>query len=272
MRSDIALVTFNRVPDVNLSYKYDRLGPMAIENHRAYCERHGYDFIDDADVSPDRPATWAKLPAVRKALEGYEWVLWADSDTLVFNDAFDVRDWRDSRFDLVAQCPRAYLEPLGWVTRHSLEAMQFNAGVFMIRNSAWSIEMLERAYEQDQFVKNTEVWNGVGDQEAIQHVLRSNPDDFDRIRYVEHLQCHPRCRNPDIVFVHFYGNHARHCLSDSACLDVLDRWEQCVMQREPLPDDLPRFHWSCIQNKSPVADVDRGGPERFFYSAAEIGL
>src|ERR1035437_1649678 len=51
MRSDkergLAVITFNDVPAINHTFKYDRLGRMALENRRRYCERHGYRFISD---------------------------------------------------------------------------------------------------------------------------------------------------------------------------------------------------------------------------------
>ncbi|MDH5429125.1 MAG: hypothetical protein OEY57_13250, partial [Nitrospirota bacterium] len=262
----------NTVPRVNLTLKYERLGPMAIENHRWYCEHHGYNFIDEVPVNPDRPASWAKVPAILRALEDHRWVVWADSDTLVFNTSFDLRNFCDARFDVVAQCPVAYLQPLGWTTEHSLEAMRLNTGVFMVRNSRWSRDLLETSYAQKQFISSGEVWNGIGEQEAILEVLRQYPEDFHRIHYVQNLQSHPKCRSQDDIFVHFYGNHARHRIPESECLEVIQRWEQCVRQRRDFPDDIARFHWSCIQNKSQDGHFDRGGPERFFYSQSEIGI
>ena len=85
--SAVAVITFNAVPEINLSYKYDLLGPLAVENHRRYCARHGYDFISDMPPADGRPFCWAKIPAILSAFETHEWVLWADSDTLVREDA-----------------------------------------------------------------------------------------------------------------------------------------------------------------------------------------
>src|SRR5262249_33212436 len=82
-RPRIAVMTFNVVPRVRYSRKYDVLGQMALENHRDYCERHGYTFVSEVPIADDRPACWSKLPAIIGALETHDWVLWADSDTLV---------------------------------------------------------------------------------------------------------------------------------------------------------------------------------------------
>ena len=52
----LALITFNDIPKVNHTFKYEVLGAMAIENRARYCTRHGYDFICDVPVARDRPA------------------------------------------------------------------------------------------------------------------------------------------------------------------------------------------------------------------------
>ena len=72
---------------------------MAIQNRRIYCDRHGYCFIADVPIARDRPSCWAKIPALLAALESHPWVLWADSDTLVFNQAQKIEDYCDRVFD-----------------------------------------------------------------------------------------------------------------------------------------------------------------------------
>ena len=100
--NDLAVITFNDVPSVNYTYKYERLGQMALENRRRYCELHGYRFISDVPIAADRPACWAKIPALLKALETHTWVLWADdSDTLIFNPLCRIEGFCDPDYDLV---------------------------------------------------------------------------------------------------------------------------------------------------------------------------
>src|ERR1700733_5493097 len=72
-RADLAVITFNDVPAINHTYKYDVLGPMAIENRRRYCVRHGYDFVSEVTIARDRPACWAKIPAILDAFRTHEW-------------------------------------------------------------------------------------------------------------------------------------------------------------------------------------------------------
>ena len=100
---DLAVVTFNHIPSTNHTFKYERLGRMALENRHLYCERQGYRLISDVPATPDRPACWAKIPALLRALETHSWVLWADSDALIFNRSYRLEQFCDPEYELVVQ-------------------------------------------------------------------------------------------------------------------------------------------------------------------------
>lgn len=269
-RHQIAVVSFNVVPRRNATFKYERLGPMAIENHRQYCARHGYAYYEDTPDIGDRPACWAKIPALLRALEVHPWVLWADSDALVFDPSVRLESFCDPSHELVVQCPRAYFRRIGRDVEAGLKEMPINTGVFMLQASPWTRQLLQQAYERTRFVSNAAVWDGIGDQEALTDVLRSQSAELHRIGYVKTLHSHPSLRRPGQLFVHFYGNHASHRIALAPCKAVLQRWQRAVASGGALPRDLARFHWCCIQNKRQDASVDRGGPERFLYRPEDL--
>jgi hypothetical protein len=266
----IAVITFNEVPAINYTFKYDRLGRMAVENRRRYCERQGYPFICDVSVARDRPACWAKIPAILKAFETHSWVLWADSDTLIFDQARRLEELCDPDYDMVVQSHEEFYRFLGIPAAQGLERMPINTGVFLMRASAWSRAFLQRAYEQTQYVCHEEVWNGVGEQEAMIWLLRQNPADRRRIKYVENLQNHPKFYRRGDFSVHFYGNHAPHLIPLPECEEVLRRWEATNREAAPFPADIARFHWCCIQNIQPDAPVVRGDVAHYLYSPGDI--
>ena len=113
MQRGVAVITFNDVPATNSTFKYDRLGRMAIENRRIYCERHGYHFTCEVPVAQDRPPCWAKIPAILKAFETNPWVLWADSDTLIFDHARQLEELCDPDYDLIVQSHEEFFRFLG---------------------------------------------------------------------------------------------------------------------------------------------------------------
>jgi hypothetical protein len=267
---DIALITFNDVPAVNHSLKYERLGPMAVENHRLYCERHGYRFISEVPIAPDRPACWAKIPAILAAFETHPWVLWADSDALIFDLDRPLEPFCDPAHDLIVQSHEAFFRFLGVPLDVGLDRMPINSGVFLMRASAWSARFLRDAYDLTEYISRGPVWNGIGEQEAMIALLRRSPEDRRRIRYVDGLQNHPRFYRPGDLFVHFYGNHAPHLIPVEECEDVIRSWEDANRRAASFPEDRARFHWCCIQNKRPDSPVVRGDLGHYLYRRADL--
>ena len=100
---DIAVITYNVIPKDNYMYKYERLGEMAIINRRLYCKQHSYDFIYEIDIPDDRPVCWAKIPAILEAMDNHDWVLWADSDTLIIERHRKLETFCNPKYDLIVQ-------------------------------------------------------------------------------------------------------------------------------------------------------------------------
>src|SRR5262249_34996202 len=132
--SKIALVTFNDIPAHSLTYKYDVLGELSLENHRTYCAAHGYNFLGRASIDRSRPACWSKLSAVYSALQTHDWVLWADSDTLIFDMGARLEDLCDPRYDLIVQEQEHWWKLIG--LDNGTERFPINSGVFLIKSSA----------------------------------------------------------------------------------------------------------------------------------------
>lgn len=267
--SSVAIVTFNDVPAVNASLKYTVLGALAIENHRRYALRHGYDFICDVPIARDRPSCWAKIPAILAALEIHEWVLWADSDTLIF-DPRPLTRFLDTDRDMIVQSHDAFFRLIGMPVERGMARMPINSGVFLMRRSAWSRSFLQRAYAETGFITHDAVWDGIGEQEGMIAVLNRTPSDRARIAHVDGLQNHPLLYRPGDMFVHFYGNHARHRIPADIAQEVVARWRAAVMADGPLPGDIARFHWCCIQNIDPDDPNVRGDLDHFLYRPEHI--
>lgn len=268
--SRIAVITFNAVPPVNRTAKYDRLGCMALENRRRFCARHGYTLVDTVSIAPDRPACWAKIPAIIEAFGSHEWVLWADSDALASPDAEGLEPLLDSTHDLISQANDRFYAFLGVSVAEGNARMPINTGVFLIRATDWSRDFLRRAYARTEFISRGAIWNGIGEQEAMIAELQRRQVDLARIKYVEDLQASPRFYRPATRFIHFYGNHARPRVPPAECAEVLDRWERAVLSGDRLPGDLARFHWCCIQNRNPTDPALGGDLRRYFYEPEDL--
>lgn len=267
---NVAVITFNTIPQVNRTFKYERLGRMALENRKRYCDRHGYDFISDVAIARDRPACWAKIPAIIDAFRSHEWVLWADSDALVRHDAATLEPLLDTAYDLIVQAHDRFFRFLGLSVQEGKRRMPINTGVFLMRATDWSRDFLHRAYARTEFVSRGDIWDGVGEQEAMIAQLRSAPEDLWRIKYVEDLQAPPHFWRPATLFMHFYGNYAKQRIPPGACAEILDRWEAAIRCGDPFPSDAARFHWCCIQNKDQADPALGGDLPRYLYRPEDI--
>jgi hypothetical protein len=266
--SRIAVVTLNQIPPNPTTFKYDVLGELSLLNHRLYCDRHGYAFIESGEFDSSRPVCWSKLPAILAAMKEYEWVLWADSDTLVLDPDVQLERFCDSNCDLVVQYQEHWWELIG--VEDGTARSPMNSGVFLIRSSPWSLGFLREAYAQTQFVTAGETWDGIGEQEAMNHLFRTKPEYREHIKYVHGLQTSPKLFTPGDFIVHFYGNHSRLHVPMEECAEVLRGWRRAIEAGWPLPDDLMRFHWCCIQNKSATAGVVWGDLEHFLYKPEDV--
>ncbi|KAK4366361.1 hypothetical protein RND71_014241 [Anisodus tanguticus] len=82
---------------------------------------------------------WAKLPAVRAAMVAHpeaEWIWWVDSDAAFTDMDFKLhlKKYKDHNF-VVYGWPKLIYEKKSWTG--------INAGVFLIRNCQWSVDLIE---------------------------------------------------------------------------------------------------------------------------------
>ncbi|KAJ1275788.1 hypothetical protein BS78_05G163100 [Paspalum vaginatum] len=119
-----------------------------LKNKLDYCRLHGIELVyNTALLEPSMVAYWAKVPAVRAAMLAHpeaEWVWWVDADA-VFTDmdfALPLRD-RYSGHNLVVYGweREVYGGEEGEGRRPSWVGL--NAGVFLIRNCQWSLDLMD---------------------------------------------------------------------------------------------------------------------------------
>jgi hypothetical protein len=197
-------------------------------------------------------------------------VLWTDSDVLIAEPSRRLEPFLDPEADIVVQSHAEFFALLGIPLDAGLERMPINTGAFLIRSTRWSREFLAAAYAQTDLVTHCEVWDGIGEQEAMIRLLRARPEDRRRIRYVTGFQNHPRLYRPGEFAIHFYGNHARHRIPSSESAEVVRRWRHAVARGGRLPPDRARFHWCVIQNRTAAAPIDGGDLDHYLYRAADI--
>lgn len=144
---------------------FDDIIGMTWGNKKRYCDKHGYALYDESTLSFDtsRAPAWSKIKAAQRLLteESCDWVFWLDADTVIMNSSKRIEDFlpkADSSIDFV-------------VTRQKV--ISFNSGAWLIRNTDWSKEFLQRWWDMKQFskIKGQAV---AGDNHALNSLLRNS--------------------------------------------------------------------------------------------------
>ncbi|KAG2558114.1 hypothetical protein PVAP13_8NG129005 [Panicum virgatum] len=118
----------------------DHLLLRFLKNKLDYCRLHGVELLyNTALLEPSMVAYWAKIPAVRATMLAHpeaEWVWWVDADTVFTDMDFALPLERYAGRDLVVYGWEAEVyEERSWVG--------LNAGVFLIRNCQWALDLLD---------------------------------------------------------------------------------------------------------------------------------
>jgi hypothetical protein len=138
---------------------FDGILELTWQNKYAYAVKHGYSFYDGSkDIDGSRPPAWSKVKVVQHLLNQKivlptkndeptshsnnkcDWVMWSDADTVIMNLDVSVHDFlpADPNVDFLVG------------TDH---VSGYNAGVFLVKNSAWGHEFMKRWWNMESYVR-----------------------------------------------------------------------------------------------------------------------
>ena len=126
----------------NNKYKgiFDVGGPIK----KAYCEKHGYDFLvyktDNSFIPEERQDNWGRVQGILYHLKEYDWIFYLDTDILIMNDTIKIEDYIDENYNLIA----GPLPDEGHIMTSGM----------LIKNCRWSFEFFLDLYAQIEFIKN----------------------------------------------------------------------------------------------------------------------
>ncbi|KAG2220290.1 hypothetical protein INT45_009923, partial [Circinella minor] len=191
---------------VTSSYIYDNCmepsATLAAENKRHYALQHGYSFVArspefEQQLVKHRKIVWGKIDVVEKLLPKYRWLFWMDMDAVVMDPGRSVEalleklseSTNNNNYDLVIARPH--------------QDKMINAGVFLIRNSRWSLQFLRD-------VQDTMSWYNKGpsfEQGAMAEVI-NRPENQNHVLLLDGdnqtFNTLPKLYIPNVSFVvHF---------------------------------------------------------------------
>ncbi|KAI9282162.1 galactosyl transferase GMA12/MNN10 family-domain-containing protein [Sporodiniella umbellata] len=183
----LALVTSSFIyPDSCM----EKAAPSAADNKRQYAQIHDYAFIARStefaqqDLRQDRRRTvWGKIDAVQKVLPKYDWIFWMDMDAVIMNPNITVHRVLDTLRAQYPNGPRAFEESIDLVIAKPTRDKMINAGVFFMRNTAWSMEFLKEVqayrkwYNLAPSFEQGAMWELLQLPKYAKHVLMLENDD-----------------------------------------------------------------------------------------------
>jgi hypothetical protein len=122
----------------------EMLQPL-IDVRASYCRQHGYTLLDVNNlIDKSRPAAWSKLLALEHYFSSgqYDYLFYVDMDTLIMNADTTIEKFisaAGSESDIIV----------------SNDMNGMNTGVFLVRNSPWSLWFLRTSWNQTQLVSPT---------------------------------------------------------------------------------------------------------------------
>lgn len=138
LSKDIAVVT------LAIGKSYQEAVTLGIENKKAYCKHHGYDFIcGEEKLDPSRRPGWNKILILLKAMENphYKWIFWTDADALFMNFDLSLEHLIDEDHYFL-------------ITKDMFEV---NPGHYFIRNNEWGRQFLLDVYSHTESIRSNTV-------------------------------------------------------------------------------------------------------------------
>ena len=170
-------------------------GPLAEANHRAYCERWGYPYVNRKDFTDDRPFPTQKLRFMLDLMNGPdapEWVFWIDIDAVFIRPDRPIHPYCCPAFDMVA----------GWFDDHRPAG-----GAFFARNCPAMRTILQQAFDHPDSQK----WHHYEENGLLAHFDRERTL-LTNTRVFNAWPVHTHCYDPATSLIaHWLGDLSPEC-------------------------------------------------------------
>jgi hypothetical protein len=152
--------------DIGVDFS-DAVRPAQISK-QIYCEKHGYDYIDDQSVYDEsRPHAWSKIKLLQKYIPRYDFVVWIDADAMIMD--FDQK--LEDKISLMEDRDIMVIQPYP----------RINTGVMFCRNSDFVMNFLQQIYDYDM-----DVTSGDWEQDAFINLYLSDPNIQKHIKVLDY--------------------------------------------------------------------------------------
>ena len=107
----------------------------ALDNHKAYCNRHNYSYILRKLPKTNRIATWEKIDLMKEIIlsNKYDYIFWMDTDSIFTNFNIKIED-------IINNTGKKY----NFI--FSGDTNIINAGHFIIKSCTWSLNEIKKIW------------------------------------------------------------------------------------------------------------------------------
>eukprot|EP00759_Apiculatamorpha_spiralis_P032495 PhF_6_TR3387/c0_g1_i1/m.4845 len=213
----------------------DWIHPLSFRNKLAYCQEHGIDLIVEgtALVDTTRDVCWSKIPMLKEWLPHYDWIMWMDGDAFFMNHRIKIDSILDDAYDFIV----------------AKDWNDINLGMFFIRNSKYSFELLDEMWNVPK-----QYWNPFQEQGALHYL--TDPRKCPKGEYhLQHFRFPPQ-RMFNSYPEHFaYGNkeslfqpgdwiaHFPNCKGRENCKETMTAYSQRAKSVTIADADIPNVYF-----------------------------
>lgn len=180
-----------------VSLHTEQISSYAIHSEKSisqYCEKQNYTFYSYREkIEKNCSANWSKSQAILNHISDHDYIIWMDSDTLVFNPSKKFED-------ILTKCDKDHLII---ATKDIGGNSMLNSGVLIFSNSDFSKKILKewRDFSGDK----SHLYASGGDQEILCSVLKKSDPEKNNLKIFEmsEFNTDPRFIKEDTFIVHF---------------------------------------------------------------------
>jgi len=158
-------------------------------NKFEYTQKHNYDFLVERGYDNyDRPISWYKIKKIIDILPLYDWIVWMDADSLITNHTIKIEDIIQKNYerkktvflspkDIPIECELPDLIDQNYIVAQD----QYSPcmGIFMIKNSEWSINFFKRIYSKIEYLHDP-IWDNRGQD----YLFYTEPNLMENVKFV----------------------------------------------------------------------------------------
>ena len=163
------------------------------DNIRSYCTNNNYTFhVYRHSLDKNSNPNWSKAQALLNHINDHDYLIWMDSDTLVFNP--------EKKFeDIISKCSRKFII----ATKDIGEKSMLNSGVLIFKCHNYTKNLIKKWRDFDG--DKSSLYASGGDQEILCQILKkSDPFGYNRkIFEMNKFNTDPRFVDSDTFILHF---------------------------------------------------------------------